>query len=136
MEGRQKAYGLPLTQSKCINAHGYVLVYHPEHPSLKGTRATQVLEHRLVMEDKLGRYLEPHESVHHVNGVRHDNRVENLELWSRAHPAGQRVSDLKQIIRDRDERIAELEAKLASSNEAQEGQSLGRQHPRDRVNEE
>lgn len=53
----------------------------------------QVMQHRLVMEQILGRALLPHETVHHVNGVRDDNRPENLELWSSSQPAGQRVAD-------------------------------------------
>lgn len=52
------------------------------------------LEHRLVMEHALGRPLYDHENVHHVNGDRGDNRVGNLELWTRSQPPGKRVTDM------------------------------------------
>jgi uncharacterized protein (DUF1330 family) len=58
---------------------GYVLILSPNHPNkdFKG----YVREHRLVMERYLGRYLSPKEIVHHINEIKSDNRIENLELF-------------------------------------------------------
>ena len=71
---------------------GYVMRRARGHP-----RASQsspyLFEHILVMEGLLGRYLLPGETVHHKDGVKADNRPENLELWVRPQPAGVRVSD-------------------------------------------
>jgi hypothetical protein len=75
---------------KVTKPDGYIKVYSPNHPGagVKGF----ILEHRLVMEQKIGRPLSKREQVHHINGIRGDNRPENLLLVS---PANHR---LKQIV--------------------------------------
>jgi len=76
-----------------INGDGYVLVLvGPQHPMADSKG--YVLEHRLVMSDRLGHELLPSETVHHRNGERTDNRLQSLELWSSSHPPGQRVDQL------------------------------------------
>lgn len=74
------------------NKKGYIMIHCPDHP-YKGNR-NYVSEHRLVMEKYLGRYLTKGENVHHKNGIRDDNRIENLELWVKTQPCGQRPEDL------------------------------------------
>ena len=74
--------------------HGYRWrVVPPELRHLVPSGRQADFEHRLVMAQALGRPLEGHETVHHRNGDRLDNRIANLELWSTAQPKGQRVSD-------------------------------------------
>lgn len=71
---------------------GYVRGVWPEHPNAKNS--SQIAEHTAVMAAVLGRPLRDGETVHHINGVRYDNRPENLELWLTSHRSGQRVTDL------------------------------------------
>lgn len=75
---------------RSITRQGYVRL---RFPNMYGTKGREVLEHRLAMEQHIGRELLPEETVHHVNGVRDDNRLENLELFSSRHGPGQRVID-------------------------------------------
>lgn len=76
---------------KIYNIGGYQVIYMPEHPNSRAAGGVSV--HTIVMCEKIGRPLLPHESVHHKNGIRDDNRIENLELWTRSQPYGARVED-------------------------------------------
>lgn len=71
---------------------GYIYLRgHWGHPNADSSG--KIVEHVLVMAEHLGRPIRPEETIHHRNGVRDDNRLENLELWSSGHPFGQRVRD-------------------------------------------
>lgn len=118
---RYKRYGDPLALSKWASGErstpawlarrrqpgerskapgGYIYVYAPDSAMANGRGL--VLEHRLVMAQHLGRDLRPEETIHHRNGIKTDNRLENLELWAGigSQPRGQRPKDLVAWARD------------------------------------
>lgn len=88
----------------CLRRELFAARLGSKNPAWKGGHVTKygyrvqhvggklVPEHRLVMEAHLRRPLLQRETVHHKNGIRADNRIENLELWSSSHPYGQKVT--------------------------------------------
>ena len=83
-------YGDPLVVKNAPSGAGHT---NKDGYRLLTINGKPLLEHRHVMERYLGRKLLKREGVHHRNGVRDDNRIENLELWSKSQPPGQRVED-------------------------------------------
>lgn len=67
-----------------VNEQGYHLLR---------VEGKQVYRSRYTMEQAIGRKLNSYETVHHINGNRADDRIENLELWSNAHASGQKVEE-------------------------------------------
>lgn len=75
-----------------VDEMGYKRISKKDHPNASKNKY-RIFEHTYVMSEYLGRPLKKGESVHHKNGIRSDNRIENLELWNKQQPPGQRVED-------------------------------------------
>lgn len=98
-EAVRKRLGLPLDHPSLTPntgrgwkmKDGYKQLLLKDHPN--AAKSGYVMEHIVIMTEHLGRALKKKETVHHKNGIRDDNRIENLELWSSDHPCGQRIGD-------------------------------------------
>ena len=86
ISGRSKSCGCRRNKGGKITNKGYKVIYSKEEKKY-------ITEHRHLYENHYDIKLLPHQNVHHMNGDRADNRIENLELWDTSQPKGQRVED-------------------------------------------
>ena len=105
-------------ENRHVGGGGYIYLYRKGDPRLEGTQRRYMSEHRLVMEDILGRYLEPWENVHHRDGDRQNNHPDNLELWTVNQPAGQASIYLNEVVKLRRENM-KLREELATYRQGQ-----------------
>ena len=101
--GRSGADASNWKGGRCRTGNGHIYCYAPDHQFAND--GGYVMEHRLMMEQNLGRLLTPDEVVHHKNGKKDDNRIENLEVMSRSEhvqlhfDAVERVHQLEEFIK-------------------------------------
>lgn len=90
---KQQSQAWPVGATK-LDAKGYQLIKVPlDTPGIFDRKQPWMFEHRWVMQEALGRPLTDDEHVHHINGKKTENRIENLELWAKVHPSGVRVGE-------------------------------------------
>lgn len=93
-----------------LDGQGYVRIYEPGHP--RAAKGGWIFEHRWVVEQALGRHLRRDEHVHHINHVRSDNRIENLEVLSHGEHSritGNENREALQAALEARQRLAEYE---------------------------
>lgn len=93
----------------------YIIVYAPNNPN--ATKDGYIMEHRLVMEKHLKRYLKPTEFVHHINGDKKDNRIKNLELMVSKKEHSHKHFDAVKEVEKLKKQVVYYKKKLKKENE-------------------
>jgi hypothetical protein len=104
------------------NNNGYLRVFYPCHP-----KGEWVQHHRVVMELFLGRYLEEGEIVHHINNIRDDNRIENLELVNREGHTSCHMSGEKHPMFGK-KHTEETKKKMSANRTGEKAHMFGKKH--------
>ena len=100
--GRQGNKNANWKGGRYIRKDSYVMIRLLDHPCVQ--KSGYVFEHRLVMEKNIGRILKKYEKIHNINGIKDDNRIENLELIN---------GSTHQLITKLETRVKELEKELS-----------------------
>lgn len=115
----------PKPHNKIKHSAGYVYVWNPNHPN-KDVRG-YVLEHRLVMEKHLRRLLEKTEIIHHKNGIKNDNRIDNLEVMTQSEHVKKELTGRKRPPRNK-EWSDKISKSLKVSMRGEKNPMYGRKH--------